>query len=280
MRLIIKIISLTLFLQSLIFGVGTQFLAIPQNSTELIIGINPALNKVATNPIITASYGNWLGGIKVSSFGYNRNALGGSAGFDARYIALNDIELRSDRPTDEPLALYGATAFALDGNFNKTTPVGTLGIKIRYISLQMLEEFSVGYAIDLGLLHNISKNITIGFNILNLGSMSALYRETPKLPIRMIVGSSYDFSFNEIDNSIYVALEKSTMTNGIVIRIGEIVKWNKLQFLLGTQFSEEVASISGGIGIKLGVYDIKYGIQFGSQSLGIPQMLDMSVILP
>ena len=269
-----------LFFQSLIFGIGTQFLAIPQNSTELIIGINPALNKVVSKPTLTASYGNWLGEIKVSSFGYNRNAFGGSAGFDVRYIALNDIELRSDRPTDEPLALYRATAFALDGNYNRETPKGSLGIKIRYISLQMFEESSTGYAIDLGLLRNVNKNISVGFNILNLGGMSELYRETPKLPVRMIVGSSYSFIFNEIDNLICVALEKSTMTNGIVLRIGEIAKWNKLQLLLGTQFSEEVASISGGIGIKLGAYDIKYGIQFGSQSLGIPQMLDISVILP
>jgi len=269
-----------LFFQSLLFGFGTQFLAIPQNSTELIIGINPALIKVASRPTLTASYGNWLGGIKVSSFGYNRNALGGSAGFNVRYIALNDIELRTDRPTDEPLALYGTTALALDGNFNRTTRIGILGIKIRYISLQLFDESSTGYAIDLSLLHNISKDLTVGLSLLNFGSMSELYRETPKLPVRMIVGSSYNFAFNEIDNSIYVALEKSTMTNGIVLRIGGIAKWNKLQLLLGTQFSDEVASISGGIGIKLGAYDIKYGIQFGSQSLGIPQMLDMSVILP
>jgi hypothetical protein len=68
--------------------------------------------------------------------------------------------------------------------------------------------------------------------------------------------------------------------DGIIIRVGEVTNWNKLQFIIGTQFSKEVASISGGIGIKLGAYDIKYGIQFGSQSLGIPQMLDISIILP
>jgi len=70
------------------------------------------------------------------------------------------------------------------------------------------------------------------------------------------------------------------MPEGISLRVGEVTNWNKLQFLIGTQFSKEVISISGGIGIKLGAYDIKYGIQLGTQSLGIPQMLDISIILP
>ena len=83
-----------------------------------------------------------------------------------------------------------------------------------------------------------------------------------------------------MDNSLFIALEKSSITEGIILRVGEVTNWNKLQFLIGTQFSKEVASVSGGIGLKLGAYDIKYGIQLGSQSLGIPQMLDISVILP
>jgi len=262
------------------FGIGTQFLSIPHNAMELIIGLNPVLNKITNKPILSASYGNWLAGIKVSSFGYNRSAFGGTAGFEFRYIALNDLELRSDRPTDDPLAVFGATAIALDGNYSRQTKIGLLSTKLRYISMQLLDESATGFAMDISLQHNVNEKLNVGFSLLNLGSMSELYKEKPKLPVRLIAGSSYLFKINNIDNSIFIALEKSSIADGIIFRVGEVTSWNKLQFLIGTQFSKEVASISGGIGIRLGAYDIKYGIQFGSQFLGIPQMLDLSVFLP
>jgi hypothetical protein len=262
------------------FGIGTQFLSIPRNAMELIIGLNPVLNKITNKPALSASYGNWLAGIKVSSFGYNRGAFGGTAGFELRYIALNDLELRSDRPTDDPLAIFSATAIALDGYYNRQTKIGLLSTKLRYIAVQLYDESTTGFVMDIGLQHDVNDNLNVGFALLNLGSMSNLYKEKPKLPVRIIVGSSYVIKINNIDNSLFVALEKSSIAEGIIFRVGNIVNWNKLQFIIGTQFSKEVASISGGIGIRLGAYDIKYGIQFGSQSLGIPQMLDISVILP
>ena len=280
MQLFFRIITSIILLQNLTFGIGTQFLSIPQNTIELIIGINPVLNNVSNKPTLSASYGNWLAGINVSSFGYSRKIVGGTAGFNARYIALNDIELRTDRPTDDPLSVFGATAIALDGSYNRQIGIGLLSTKLRYISLQLFDETSTGFAVDIGLQHNVNKNINVGISILNLGTMSELNQEIPKLPVRMIGGSSYGFNFSETQNLLFVALEKSSIVEGIIFRIGEVTNWNKLQFLIGTQLSEEVVSISGGIGIKLGVYDIKYGIQFGSQSLGIPQMLDLSVVLP
>jgi hypothetical protein len=280
MRLIFKIITSAILFQNLMFGIGTQFLSIPQNATELIIGLNPSFNNITNRPILSASYGNWLAGIKVSTFGYSRNAFGGTAGFNVRYVALNDLELRTDRPMDDPLSVFGATAIALDGNYTKQTKIGLLSTKLRYISMQLFDETATGFAMDIGLQQNINDKLNVGFTVLNLGSMSELNVGKPKLPIRMIVGSSYDFTFNEIDNSLFIALEKSSIVEGIILRVGEVTNWDKLQFLIGAQFSKEVASISGGIGIKLGAYDIKYAIQFGSQSLGIPQMLDLSVILP
>ena len=57
MRLIFKIILTAIFLQNLIFGIGTQFLSIPQNATELVIGINPVIINKATKPVLSASYG-------------------------------------------------------------------------------------------------------------------------------------------------------------------------------------------------------------------------------
>ena len=280
MPFIFRILIPILFFQSTIFGIGTQFLSIPQTAMELIIGVNPVIINIANKPVLSASYGNWLADMKMSSFSYNRHAFGGSAGFDFRYINLSDLELRNDRPTDNPLAVFGATAIALDGNYIRQTRGGLLSTKLRYISMQLFDETATGFAMDIGLQRKVNDKLNMGISLHNLGSMSELYKEKPKLPVRLIIGSSYNFKVNNIDNSLIIAVEESSIVDGIILRVGDIAKWNKLQFLIGTQFTKNVASVSGGIGIKLGAYDIKYGIQFGSQSLGIPQMLDVSVVLP
>ena len=174
MPLIFRILISILLFQSTIFGIGTQFLSIPQNAMELIIGVNPVIINIANKPILSASYGNWLADMKISSLSYNRYAFGGSAGFDFRYITLNDLELRKENPTDDLLAIFGATAIAFDGNYIRQTKSGLISTKLRYISMQLLDETATGFAMDIGLQRKINDNQKIGISIHNLRNMSEL----------------------------------------------------------------------------------------------------------
>jgi len=277
---IFKILSTIIIGQSLIFGIGTQFLTIPTTVPELIYGINPANVQVVNHPIISASYGNWLANMKVSSFEHLRQGLGGIIGFNMRYIALNDLELRLENPSQEPLAVFNAAAVAIDGQYGRRTKIGTLTSKIRYISLDLFDESAHGYTADFELRRKFNSNINLGIAILNFGYMSELHHDKPKLPTRFIAGSNLKHKIKEIENTIFVAIEKSTLVNGVVLRVGDSIRWNKLQISMGTQFSEKVMSVSGGIGLRLGIYQFRYGIQIGSHGLGTPQLFDISIILP
>ena len=280
MRLISRIIITIILTQTALNAIGTQFLSIPTTTYELIFGVNPISQNAIYSPVLSASYGNWLGEIKVSSFGYHRNMFGGTTGINLRYVALNDLELRLDRPTAEPLSVFNANAIAVDGSYLRQLKIGLLGTKIRYISIQLFNETANGFAIDLSLNRQINDKLKVGIALLNFGNMSELYEEKPKLPIRTVIGSSYKFHFNNIDNSLFVAIEKSSIVNGVIFRIGNVASLNKIQILVGSQFSQKTVAVSGGIGIKLGAYRVGYGIQFGTQSLGIPQLFDISVTLP
>ena len=57
-------------------------------------------------------------------------------------------------------------------------------------------------------------------------------------------------------------------------------KFEKFDLHFGTQSSKEVTVVSGGFGVRLGLLNFHYGIQIGSQHLGLPQMLDISIKLP
>jgi hypothetical protein len=44
--------------------------------------------------------------------------------------------------------------------------------------------------------------------------------------------------------------------------------------------TDGMKSISGGVGVQFGIYSVAYGIQWGDQHLGMPQMIDISIRLP
>jgi hypothetical protein len=48
----------------------------------------------------------------------------------------------------------------------------------------------------------------------------------------------------------------------------------------GFSASENVVASSAGFSLNLGQYEISYGIQFGSQNLGTPQILTFQFQLP
>jgi hypothetical protein len=264
----------------MLFALGTQFLSIPKNTAELIIGYNPAIVMTSARPMISATYGNWLADMKVSSLQYDRSLFDGWFGLDFRYISLNDLELRSERPTDEPLSMYSTTAFALESEYAHQFKFGVMSTTIRYISLQLFDEETQGIAVDLGLSKQINERFDIGLAVLNIGNMSELHREKPQLPVRTILGATYGLNLYNVLNSLSAAVEKSSLVDGMIFRMSDVVHLGKVQVLIGSQIAENATSLSCGINLKLGSYQFGYGIQIGTQGLGSPQMFSMSVILP
>ena len=218
--------------------------------------------------------------MKISSLNYERNLFGGRVGLDFRYISLNDLELRTERPTDDPLSYYNSSALSIDGNYTRQYKFGLLSTTLRYISLQLYNESSNGMAVDVSLSKTLRKNINVGLAVLNLGYMSDLYHEKPQLPVRTIIGASYNFELLQFNHSFSTVVEKSSLVDGMIIRISDTMNIGKIQILLGTQIANNATSLSGGINLKLGSYRFGYGVQIGTQALGIPQMLNLSVILP
>jgi hypothetical protein len=113
-----------------------------------------------------------------------------------------------------------------------------------------------------------------------MGSMSLLSKESPDLPLRVLAGVSYHFFQKDWGNKIFLSAENSSMVSGMIFHVGNEFSWKQLAIQTGSQFSKEVTTVSGGFGFRLGIYRFQYGVQVGSQNLGISQMLDISVTLP
>jgi len=82
------------------------------------------------------------------------------------------------------------------------------------------------------------------------------------------------------DHTVCFSAEKSSFVNGPIFRVASETRYNKLDIRLGSHLSNKVTVLSGGFGIRLGILDLHYGLQVGSQHLGIPQMIDLSLRFP
>ena len=291
MRLISRVLINTLILVQISFGLGTQFLSVPSNAIDLAFGSNPLLGKLAlNNPALLSaspqginmhmSYGSWLDNVSASSFALASKLNRGNIGLQLRHMGLNDLELRTTTPTDLPLATFGASAFAIDGGYSRSFGGLKVGASLRYIFVQLHTEKITGYAVDAGIIRSIGKNIHMGISAVNLGVMEQAATYSPSLPTRLLSSISYRFTRSTWDHTVCFSAEKSSFVNGPIFRVASETRYNKLDIRLGSHFSDKVTVFSGGFGIRLGILDLHYGLQVGSQHLGIPQMIDLSLRLP
>ena len=291
MRLISRVLINTVILVQITFGLGTQFLSVPSNAIDLAFGSSPLLGKLALNnpALLTAapqginmhmSYGSWISNVSASSFALVTKLNRGNVGFQLRHMGLNDLELRTTTPTDLPLATFGSSAFAIDGDYSRSFGGLKVGASLRYIFVQLHTEKIAGYAIDAGIIHSISKNIQVGVSALNLGVMEQSATYNPSLPTRLLSAISYQFTRPTWNHTVCFSAEKSSFVKGPIFRVASETRYNKLDIRFGSHLSDKVTVFSGGFGIRLGILDLHYGLQIGSQHLGIPQMVDLSLRLP
>ena len=291
MRLISRVLINTVILVNTGFGLGTQFLSVPFNAIDLAFGCNPLLGKVTLNnpALLTASpqginlhmsYGSWLSNVSASSFALASKFSRGTIGLQLRHMGLSDLELRTTTPTDYPIATFGSSALSIDGSYSQSFGGLKAGASLKYIFVQLHTEKITGYAVDAGITHSISKNIQMGVSALNLGIMNKSDTYNQSLPMRLLSAISYQFSRSKWDHTVCISAEKSSFVNGPIFGVANETRYNKLDIRFGSHFSDKVTIFSGGFGIRLGILDLHYGIQVGSQHLGIPQMIDLSLRLP
>ncbi|NOZ75231.1 MAG: hypothetical protein GXO90_07605, partial [FCB group bacterium] len=122
-----RILPLFIFF-SLSRGIGTEFLAVPVSVDELALRPNPVLGSqfisnpsllptVHSSPVITLASGPWLGGARSTFLSYRWGRDNWAAQTQLRYVGLEGLELRTDRPTDNPVARYGAYGVSGDQVF-------------------------------------------------------------------------------------------------------------------------------------------------------------------
>ena len=274
-----KIISL--FFISQLMGSGTQFLSVPTSAYDLMyfhtVWSNPAaLNQIYRAPHIGLAYGNWLAGIESFSFQWQGQIRKGSAGLNIRYLGMDDIELRPNKPTSKPLGHYVAYGLSTKGSYSIKRDNYQFGFGIQLINFQIYQESTSGIAFDFGLGWDINQQMRFSFSGLNIGSVKPMINESPELP-RRIIGS---LDYHPGKYSLFLAVESNQLVNDPIVYSGFNSNYKNLIFGTTIMSNKDVNVLSGGIGFSFGIYSITYGFQWGNQHLGMPQIIDISIRLP
>ena len=280
MRLHFKLFLFSITLSGL-GAVGTQFLSIPPSARDLIYfnssWRNPSLlNQINLAPELSLAYGDWLAGVQTFGFRWKGQIKNGSGGIDIRYVGLDDIELRPDKPTAKPLGHYAAYGASAKGTYSWTKGSFQLGVGLKLLNFQIYQEKSNGTAVDLGLGWKLADKIQLNLSALNLGKMGKMISDSPQLPRQYIGSIIYDQS----KYKYFGAVESNSYVKNPIYYVGGNGRFKNLLFGSTIMISKGVKSISGGVGIQFGIYSVTYGFQWGDQHLGMPQMIDISVRLP
>ena len=279
-----SVFKLFLILLFPLYGLGTQFLILPTHAEELSIGshptmsgissVNPALFSVSLNhPGLSISRGIWLGDVTLTHLGYTQPAKGKTFHFNAKYSGLSDLEFRDAVPVDDALSTFSSYGVSMNGGFSVQREKQKFGISFSYIFMGLYTETTSGFGLNLGYARDIVKGMKLGISIHNLGIMSKLSKDAPSLPTRVIGGVSKQIIFNDYQNTVYCSGEWNQSATTGKFYFGNNFHWNRLSLMGGFSASENVVESSVGFGLNLGQYQITYGIQFGSQNLGTPQIL-------
>ena len=286
-----SVFKLFLILLFPLYGLGTQFLILPTDAEELSIGshptmsgilsVNPALFSASLNHAgLSISRGIWLGDVTLTHLGYTQPAKGKIFHFNAKYSGLSDLEFRDAVPVDDALSTFSSYGVSMNGGFSVQREKQKFGISFSYIFMGLYTETTSGFGLNLGYARDIVKGMKLGISIQNLGIMSKLSEDVPSLPTRMIGGVSKQIIFDNYRNTIYCSGEWNQSATTGKFHFGNNFRWDRLSLMGGFSASENVVESSAGFGLKLGQYEITYGIQFGSQNLGTPQILTFQFLLP
>ncbi len=281
MRSIFKTLFLILVCAEFLQALGTQFLTVPVSARELTVlntsWRNPALGyRAGSKPELGFSYGQWLADVRSFSLQYERN----NTAIRLRYLGSEDLELRTNRPTDVPLEKYGAYGTALEGSYRWQWGKGQVGIGMKLVYFQIYTQSASGFGLDFGLRQALSKNMFITLSLLNIGRMNSFRNETPLLPRRIIAGVEGTFPLFGYQSSTIFTVENSSLVKGLILDAGNQFFYQNLIISNRLQQNGRIWSYRGGIGVRFGIYHLSYGFSTGNRSLGTPQILDISVRLP
>jgi len=222
---------------------------------------NPALLDADNSPQIVFNHQTLLFDVSNQMIGCNFALWNIPFAAAVQTTSINDIEVRLT-PGD-PISKFNAhyfmgsisTGYRIFGGFSA-------GITMKYIYEELFTDNSNGIAFDFGLSYkNLFNGFNIGASYRHLGSMNNLRNEASPLPENFRLGTSYNFSADNIYSDFTIAcgyLKYNSSNDNHFQAAGEIVIKHFLSVRGGYITGFDSKSLTAGAGICWGRFNFDY----------------------
>ncbi|MBH30694.1 MAG: hypothetical protein CMG71_01740 [Candidatus Marinimicrobia bacterium] len=284
-----------LFITVPLFGIGTTFLNVPFTPRQLALGsaalmgdpslfrLNPALvvqERTATQ--VYFGYNGWFGDAAGHSVVVVEPMFGGTVAVGLRSLSISGLELRTGRPTDEPVANFISSGTAAEVSWGRRNGTIQWGGTARWLRMESYVYASSGIAFDVGAAASLMEGrFSVGTALRNAGSMNSFKEASPALPTTLSVSAV--FRPFRADNSVGFLTSASadfSKRNGTVVRLGGEASVGDFVVYAGMSGAKEVTSFSGGAAFRARILTISYAFQLASHNLGMPHLMQIQITLP
>jgi len=262
--------------------IGLKALIIPQSASILSTSgtgisysheINPAL-LLESDSYLSLSKNSWLAGVSGQKISYI---------FDRRkYISfenlsINDIELRDEIATEEPLGFFGADWYAAEINESFDLSFyenSTFGYKVKLNYSKLYTESMHGYSIDIGFNNQINKNLNIGLLIKNIGRE---YSNNLRVDNDILLGLG--MSYHMPDLKLILLSDYLIYDENNLLKFSTITTLPYLNFIIGGTYSESYKDLSFGIKLDYKKWAFIFGnLNHNNQVLSNPSSVEIRKI--
>lgn len=275
-------------------SVGMSFLKIGTGARAIALG--GAYSSVVADP--TAVYWNPVGVIYTEGLDASFSHLALMEGVNYEFFALStgdgkqgigiglggvfygSMELRDDRPSEEPIGEFKAYSFlgkiAYGRQFGEDFAAGfSMGGVLERIYVYSTR----AYTLDFGLRYypHIVDNLTLSLNFNNLGPKVIYLDETFRLPLTTKFGSSFTFNKWNSDMTLSTEVSKSIDTP-LSSSFGMEVGFSFINLRAGYAYGNDSAlGWSAGVGIEHSFVSVDYSFSPYLMDLGIKQCISLNM---
>ena len=265
-------------------GVGSQFLNVPGSVNEIKYGTQNALIYFPENRMgrssLSVSHNDWYGDFSVISVGIASPIFGGQGLLRFKYGGFENLELRDEVPSDDPLSFYSAFGLDIAGGFQFQFNDIQTAVLLRMVQLRIHTHSSSGLSGNISMLKPINRDWKMGFSLAHFGFMDSYINEEPALPVSGNLLMEHRTVFQEIQNTFSFSGGFIPSLDNYIFSANNAVLWRHLNLSLASHITKNVTHVSGSISFLIGMYQVQYGFQLGDNKLGISQVLELIVLLP
>ena len=234
---------------------------------------NPAALAASGQRAYAFSHNAWIEGIAQEHAHLVYQRAHSAWALRAQVWQADGLELRTG-PSSEPLGEFGVYELSTGIAYARHLQSGLrLGGQLKLVRQSISTAVASGWAVDLGLLHALSADLTLGAALLNAGRMNELERTATPLPTEARAGLMY----SGLERFTLGFEAQKARDSDLSLHLGsEYRASRRLALRLGYQTAEN-RHISAGLGLIVGSWTVDYAYIPFSSELGEAHRLSLQL---